>query len=111
VWCAASSNVLTTIDDAFSVARWDLAALCSTTLGNQLYDCTTRVNWELGWLCDAAESGLDDVRGFARSAHRAVLELARLLEPLDSDDRQVRDRLDLARGAVAQLLAALASLR
>lgn len=108
MWCAALRRVLTTIDEAFSVARWDLDVRC--TLGSQLDDCTKRVTWELGWLCDAAESGLDDVRGFAGSAHRAVLELARLLESLDSDDPRLRDRLALARGAVGNLLDALALL-
>lgn len=110
MWCAAACCVLTTLDDAFSIALWNPDVVQRGTLGRQLHDCTERVNWELGWLCDAAESGLEDVTGFARSAHHAVLELSRVLEPLDSDERSTRDRLDRARGSVATLLDALGSL-
>jgi hypothetical protein len=102
--------MLTTLEDAFSVAAWDLHKLRQTSLGDELYFHSKKADQEVAWLCQLAEEGSEDVRSQLQVAHRAVFELAQLLDEVDSDDRYTRDRLWLAREAVDDLLEALSLL-
>jgi hypothetical protein len=109
----AERRAMTQLEDAFDSTMIDLYSLRHTDIDLAgLLHLTQEVDFEVGRLCEVlAEPEEDDDPAWrARQAYRVVLELARLLETADSDDRRTRDKLDLARGAVEALLDALGPL-
>jgi hypothetical protein len=102
----------TPLESAFTDTRMDLHALRRIDVDLPgLRHHTNEIDFAVGRLCDAlAHPNQEDVKELAYRAHRAVLQLAQMLDPADSDDRRTRDKLDLARAAVAALLDELAPL-
>jgi hypothetical protein len=96
----------TPLEDTFSVTLLDLHALRRTDIDlPELHHHSKAIDVAVSRLCEALAAPPDDeLKDLVRRAHRAVLALAQLLESADSDDRRTRDKLDLARGAVAALL-------
>jgi hypothetical protein len=102
----------TPLENALTDTLMDLHALRRADV-----DCpglrhdTNEIEFAVGRLCDAlARPDQEDVNELAHRAHRAVLGLAQLLDATESEDRRARDKLDLARAAVAALLDELAPL-
>jgi len=92
---------LTPLANAFTDTFMDLYAVDLPRL--RYY--TNQIDFAIGRLCEALEqSDQEDVKELAHRAYRAVLGLAQLLDPADSDDRRTRDKLDLSRGAIDALL-------
>jgi hypothetical protein len=102
---AARGGMVAMLDAAFTDALMDLSALHRADPDFHYH--SKQVDYTVSWLCDAAEAGAEDVGELAIEAQRAVQRLAAILEEADSDDRRTREKLDLAREAVAGLLAAL----
>ena len=98
--------MLATLENAFTTTLMDLSVLRRTNLDLDFHYHAKQVDLAVGWLCDAAEAG-EDVRDLAWRAHHAVLQLAELLDDAESDDRRTRDKLDLARDAIGELLEVL----
>ncbi len=95
------------LETSFTTALLDLSSLRRADPDLDLHYHSKQVDYTVGWLCDAAESCAEDVSELAVEAQRAVQRLADALEAADSDDRRTRDKLDLARDAVAELLVAI----
>ena len=99
------------IEQAFESAAMDLLALRHVDLDlPRLRHHTSQIEVTVGELCDACEQSGTDISELAHRAHRAVSELTRELEFADSDDRRTRDKLYMARDAVATLRDELESL-
>jgi len=97
-------SAMATLMDLDALERSDAGMAC-------LREHTKEIDLALGALCDGlAESAVDDeeVTWLARRAFRVVLELANRLERIDSDDHRTRDKLELARASIAELLDTLA---
>lgn len=102
-----------TIEEAFTSTLMDLDALHRRDVDElDVWSHKREVSLSVGALCDGLEAKApgEEVAQLATHAQRVVSRLSRCLEVVDSEDRRTREKLEMARGAVGELLASIEAL-